>query len=161
MENTHYQEKENVWLGVLGAFLFSLIGAAVYFLLNAMKLNESIGGFISVFCALHGYVIFAKKESKKGIIISLVIATVIIILSWYFCFCIATVNQYNIEASKLPESQQKLTSLGEFLPHSFDVLADHPQMFIYLGLSLLFGLFGYLSYAFRLFSSDKPKNRRR
>lgn len=157
-ENT--LKKENVWLGALGAFLFSLIGAAIYFLLNAVGLIESLSGFFAVFCAINGYAIFAKRESKRGIIISLVIAAVVITLSWFFCFCFTTVEQINKEASTLPESLRYSTSLGEFLPHSFDVIAENPKLLISLGLSLAFGALGYISHVNGLFYSEKSRNKR-
>ncbi len=143
---SHY-EKENVWLGVLGAFLFSLIGAAIFFLLNAFGLIESISGFATVFCAINGYRIFAKRESKTGIIISLVIAAVVIIVSWYLCFCLTAVEQINQKASEA----SSMTTFAEFLPHGFDVIKKQPEMLISLGLSIVFGALGYLSHAFGLF----------
>ena len=136
-KHNDHQKSENVWLGALGAFLFSLIGAATFFLLNAIGLIESLSGFITVFCAINGYAIFAKKESKRGVIISLVIAAVVILVSWYFCFCLTAVSQLNASASEMPAGLRNTTTLGEFLPHSFDVIKKQPEMLISLGLSLV------------------------
>jgi len=152
-----HHKKEKIWLGALGAFLFSLIGAATFFLLNAIGLIESLSGFITVFCAINGYAIFAKKESKRGVIISLVIAAVVIIVSWYFCFSLTAVDQINAKASEMPDGLRSTTTLGEFLPHSFDVIKKQPEMLISLGLSLVFGTLGYISHVTGLFGSKRSK----
>ena len=139
--------------------MFSLFGAVIYFILNAVGLIESLGGFVAVYCAINGYVLFAKKESKKGIIISLIIATVVIILSWYLCFCLNTVEQINKNAESLPADLRNISSFWEFLPRSFEVIGDQPKVLLSLGLSLAFGVLGYLSYTFKLFTSDTPKSK--
>ncbi len=157
MDNSNNIKEEKIWLGALGAFLFSLIGAAIFFILNAVGLIESLSGFIAVFAAINGYAIFAKKESKQGLIISLIIATVVIIVSWYLCFCITTVRQINEQASTLPDSLKYKTTFGEFLPQSFKVIAEQPKVLISLGLSLIFGALGYVSHVNGLFYSDKSK----
>lgn len=147
-----HQKNENVWLGALGAFLFSLIGAATFFLLSALGFIESLGGFVTVFCALYGYTILAKNNSKRGIIISLVIAAIVIFVSWYFCFCLTTIDQWNAIGSEN-------ISLGKFLPQSFDVIKKHPKMLVSLGLSLAFGVFGYFSQVMDLFGINKSKKK--
>ncbi len=142
----------------MGAFLFSLIGAAIYFLLNAVGLIESISGFAAVFCAINGYRIFAKRESKRGIIISLVIAVVVIIVSWYLCFCLTAVDQINQKANEASVGLKDTTTFAEFLPHSFEVIKKQPEMLISLGLSLVFGALGYISHVFGLFYPQKKRN---
>ncbi len=153
----HKKDNENIWLGALGAFLFSLIGAGVYFLLNAVGLIEAIGGFIAVYCAIIGYSIFSKGESKRGIIISLVIAAAVITLSWFFCFCFNAVDQINKQASALPEELRYTISIADFFPKSFAVIAKQPSILISLALALVFGALGYFSYANGLFYTGKSK----
>lgn len=153
----HKKDNEKVWLGGLGAFLFSLIGAGVYFLLNAVGLIEAIGGFIAVYCAIIGYSILSKRESKRGVIISLVIAAAVIILSWFFCFCFNAVEEINKQASALPEELRYTISIADFIPKSFAVIAKQPSILISLGLALVFGALGYFSYANGLFYAKKPK----
>ncbi len=154
-----HHKKENVLLGALGAFLFSLIGAVTLFILNAVGLIESLSGFVAVFCAINGYAVFAKKESKKGIIISVAIATVVIIISWYLCFCLSTVELINKNASTLPEDLRYTVSFAEFLPKSFDIIKKQPEMLISLGLSLVFGAIGYFSHVNGLFYSNKTNKK--
>ena len=73
IDNQNTEVSENVLAGIVGAFLFSLVGAAVYFILNLFGYIASISGLIGAVCAVKGYAVFAKKESKKGIIIAAII----------------------------------------------------------------------------------------
>jgi len=77
---------ENVAAGIVGAFLFSLAGGLMWFLLNLVGFFSAISGFIGVVLAIKGYRIFAKKESVKGVIIASVIAFLVLVIAWYFCF---------------------------------------------------------------------------
>ncbi len=78
-------KNENVLAGIVGAFLFSLGGGVVWFLLHLTGVFASISGFVGVFLAILGYKLFAKKESIKGIIIASVIAFAVLVLAWYLC----------------------------------------------------------------------------
>ncbi|MBQ9467968.1 MAG: hypothetical protein IJU52_03065 [Clostridia bacterium] len=75
--------EENAFLGALGALLFALIGGVVWVLLSRVNFIAGISGFIAVFCALKGYALFAKKESRKGLVISIVAAVVVLVAAWY------------------------------------------------------------------------------
>lgn len=76
---------ENRLAGTVGALLFSLAGGIVYFLLYQVGYIAAISGLIGVICAFKGYEVFAKKLSKFGCIISVVMALLVIILAWYCC----------------------------------------------------------------------------
>lgn len=77
--------KENVLAGMVGAFLFSLVGGALWFVFYLFGFIAGISGLVGAICAIKGYSIFAKKESTKGIIISVVIALLVMVLAWYLC----------------------------------------------------------------------------
>ena len=77
--------KENVLLGVLGAFLFALAGGALWFVLYLVGFIAAISGLVGVICAIKGYSLFAKKESVKGIVIAVVMTLLVIVIAWYFC----------------------------------------------------------------------------
>lgn len=79
-------DSENIVAGIVGAFLFSLIGGIVWFLLYLLGFFSSISGLIGVILAIKGYQLFSKKESIKGIIIATVIAFLVLALAWYLCF---------------------------------------------------------------------------
>ncbi len=79
------QKKENVFAGILGAFLFSLAGGIVWFVLYQVGFLAAVSGIVGVICAIKGYAIFGKRESVKGVIISTVMAFLVIVLAWYLC----------------------------------------------------------------------------
>lgn len=88
------REKENVLAGAVGALLFSLAGGVLWFLLYQVGFMAGISGLVGVICAIKGYVFFAKKESLKGIIISIIAAVVIMIVAWYLCLSTDVYNAY-------------------------------------------------------------------
>ena len=76
---------ENMVAGIVGAFLFSLAGGVIWFLLYLVGFYAAISGLVGVVLAIKGYEIFAKKESIKGIVIASVIACLVLVLAWYLC----------------------------------------------------------------------------
>ncbi|MBR6783107.1 MAG: hypothetical protein IKM32_00280 [Clostridia bacterium] len=80
-----FAPKENVLAGIVGAFLFSLAGGVVWFLLYQIGFLAALSGIVGVICAIKGYSIFAKRESVKGVVISSVIAFLVIVIAWYLC----------------------------------------------------------------------------
>lgn len=79
------QERENVLFGIVGAFLFSLVGGALWYVLYQVGFLAGISGIVGVICAIKGYSVFAKRESKKGVILSVIIAALVIVAAWYLC----------------------------------------------------------------------------
>ncbi len=142
--------RENVLLGVVGALLFSLIGGVVYFLLNLVGYIAAISGFVTVYCAILGYKLFAKGLSKKGIIVSVIIAAVIIVVSWYLYM----VNFYEA-LSDYGKLNGEPPTFFEYFPYSFYDLTVNPMVFLDLVLSLVLGAVGCASYVKGLFGSVK------
>lgn len=77
--------EENVAAGVVGAFLFALIGGALWFVLYLFGFIASLSGFVGIICAIKGYSLFAKKESVKGVVIAIVMTVLVLVVAWYFC----------------------------------------------------------------------------
>ena len=77
--------EENILAGIVGAFLFSLVGGIVWYLLYQIGFIAAISGVVGVVCAIKGYSVFGKRESIKGIVLSTVIAFLVIVLAWYIC----------------------------------------------------------------------------
>lgn len=94
-KNQQTDVKENVVAGIVGAFLFSLVGGVLWFLIYMFGFIAGISGLIGAVCAIKGYSIFAKKESIKGIIISVIISLLVIALAWYFCLAYDVYDVYN------------------------------------------------------------------
>lgn len=79
--------KENVLLGAVGALLFSLAGAVVFFLLHLANFIAGLSGFVAIAAAFFGYGLFSgNKASRKGLIISAVAAVLAMLLANYFSF---------------------------------------------------------------------------
>ncbi len=88
------EKRENFLSGLVGAFLFSLAGLAVYVLLYQIGILAWVSGFIATICAIRGYSFFAKGESKKGIIAATVISVLIMVVAWYICLSIDVYGAY-------------------------------------------------------------------
>ncbi|MBQ8861513.1 MAG: hypothetical protein IJ021_02090 [Clostridia bacterium] len=85
--STFVQEQENVLAGVVGAFLFSLVGGILWFVLYQIGYLAAVSGLVGVICAVKGYTFFAKtkNESKKCLVISIITTVIVLAISWYFC----------------------------------------------------------------------------
>ena len=80
-------EQENTLAGIVGAFLFSLIGGVLWFVLYQIGFLAAASGFVGVICAVKGYMFFskAKNESIKCVVISSLMTALSLIIAWYFC----------------------------------------------------------------------------
>ena len=67
---------ENVPLGLIGALLGAILGAASIILLSQLGYIASISGFILAFCTLKGYELLGKRMSKVGFAICCVLMLV-------------------------------------------------------------------------------------
>lgn len=80
------EKHENVLFGVVGSLLFGLVGGAIYFVIYQLGLIAGIAGLITVVLSIFGYKLFSGvKFSKKGIIIAVIIAALMIPLAEYVC----------------------------------------------------------------------------
>ena len=154
-----FEIRENVVAGIAGAFLFSLAGAVVYFLLHLVGYIASISGLIGVVCAIKGYAIFAKKESKKGIIIASIISILVIVMAWYFCLAYDVYDVYKT-GFELGETDFSLTFFESV--RVAPVFLEEPEILrAYLSdlaLGLLFCLIGGGSYVFNKLKNANKKN---
>ena len=144
-------KEENVLGGIVGAFLFSLVGGIIWFVLYQIGILAAISGIIGVVCAIKGYAIFGKRESVKGVIISTVIAFLVIVLSWYLCLSYDVYQAYQ-DWYATGEIDFTLTFF-ESVSGAHLFLADSEIAIAYfkdLGIGLLFciiGAFGYVKSA--------------
>ena len=129
--------KENMLAGIVGAFLFSLAGGILWFLLDRVHFIAGISGIVGVIAANRGYSFFAKGSSKKGIVVSTVIAALVLVLAWYLCFSLDLLDAYkgwfeNGEVDYVP-------TYFECVAHAFLYLEDPEIAFDYIK-TLLIGL---------------------
>ncbi len=150
------EEQENVLFGLVGAFLFSLAGGIIYFLLLQIGYIAAISGLIGVVCAIKGYSFFAKKESMKGVILSVIIAVIVLIIAWYFGFAYQLYQAYQ-DWYALGEVEYTLTFFESvraaifFIPDNLSHLGD-------LGISLLLAAVGCGSYVANSIKRAKAAN---
>ena len=79
--------KESVLLGTIGALLFSLAGAVVFFLLHLANFVAGLSGLVAIATAYFGYGLFSgNKASRKGLIIAAVAAVLSMLVANYFAF---------------------------------------------------------------------------
>lgn len=80
------EPRENVFLGVVGALLFSLAGAVVYFILNRVGYIASLSAMVGAYCACFGYALFSRKKgSKIGTVVAAVATILVMVLAVVFC----------------------------------------------------------------------------
>jgi len=149
MTNNTTEMKENVLAGAVGAFLFSLVGGILWFLLYQIGYLAAISGLIGVICAVKGYTFFAKTktESKLCLVISVLIAIVVLAISWYICvgYDIYLVYQEWYEAGEVDFTLTFFESIRA-IPIFFE---DSEILIAYLkdlGFGLFFAVIGVISY---------------
>lgn len=135
--NKKIDKPENVLAGIVGAFLFSLVGGVLWFVLYQFGYLAAISGIVGVVCAIKGYSIFSKKESIKGIIISVIIAVIVIVLAWYLCIAYDVFVVYG-DWYEAGDIDFKLT-FSEALHAGFEYLAD-PEIAPYYYKDLAIGI---------------------
>jgi hypothetical protein len=145
--------EENVLFGVIGAFLFSLVGGVLYYVLYQIGYLAAISGIVGVVCALKGYAFFAKKESKKGIVISIIMAALVLVIAWYFCLSNDVYLAYQ-EWYANGEVDFTLTFF-ESVSVAYMFLLDAPAYLGDLAISLLLAAVGCAGYVTKVF---KKKN---
>ena len=87
MNSNSIETKENILAGAVGAFLFSLVGGILWFVLYQIGYVAALSGLVGVICAVKGYTFFAKtkNESKTCLVLSVIIAVLVLAISWYLC----------------------------------------------------------------------------
>ena len=148
--STFIKEQENTLAGVVGAFLFSLVGGILWFVLYQIGFLASISGFVGVICAVKGYTFFAKtkNESVKCVVISSVMTAVVLIVSWYFCVAYDIYYVFN-EAFATGEIDFTYTFFEAVQVAPYMLLEDAEVLVAYLkdlGIGLLFAVLGVVYY---------------
>jgi len=158
MENKTLNQNENVIAGIAGAFLFSLAGAVVYFLLYMVGYIAAISGLVGAVCAIKGYAIFAKKESIKGIVIASVISLLVMVLAWYFSISYEIYDTYQSAfASGELDFTVSFIEAVRVTPDFLELPDVGPSCFKDLGISLLFCVIGSGSYIFTKIKNAKKQ----
>ncbi len=83
------QEKSSLPLGLLGAFLGSLLGVAAWVAVYQLGYIAGVVGLLLVFCAMTGYRKLGGCLDKKGVIGTAVLSVVMVSVSLYLCYGVA------------------------------------------------------------------------
>ncbi|MBQ7911653.1 MAG: hypothetical protein IJ363_12815 [Clostridia bacterium] len=150
---------ERVGMGVLGAILFSLAGAVVYYVLWSVNIIAAISGIICVICALKGYEILAGARTKRGIFISVAVSAVMLVLVWYFCYC-SDIHAYWESAFAAGETDY-VPTVWECLSYGYMDLPANPGYLVDLLLSLAMGGLGCWGYVTRSLRMEEEAAARR
>ena len=150
---------ERVGMGVLGAILFSLAGAVVYYVLWSVNIIAAISGIICVICALKGYEILAGARTKRGIFISVAVSAVMLVLAWYFCYC-SDIHAYWESAFAAGETDY-VPTVWECLSYGYMDLPANPGYLVDLILSLAMGGLGCWGYVTRSLRMEEEAAARR
>lgn len=91
------EQKERVFLGILGALVGCLLGGVLIVVLGAMGYIASISGFVMGICALKGYILLGKKISVKGIVITAVLMIVTVYISHMISYGFAVAEVFEVD----------------------------------------------------------------
>ena len=67
MDINTIETRENTAAGIVGAFLFSLVGGILWFVLYQVGYLAAISGFVGVICAVKGYTFFSKAKKESAL----------------------------------------------------------------------------------------------
>ncbi len=146
-------QKENYILGILGAFLFSLGGVAVYFGFYQLNFISGVSGWIMFILARFGYGVFtktAKKITVASMITAIVITVVMIFVSEYISVAFIIFSEFK---------DLGITFIDAFVATP-DFLADPEIMKPFLsdlGFAYLFGALGIVGNVLNFFKQKKTE----
>lgn len=142
------KDNGNIGKGVLGAFLFSIGGAVIYFLLFQLDTVASVSAIATFFLAKLGYDIFAKTKNKISpvrLIVSILFTAVMLLAAEYFC--------YSFEVFKLLEGE---ATFIESLLGTWYIIASESEIATKFWSDVLFCyFFGGLWLVFDIISEKK------
>lgn len=85
-KDTSAAAPENVVVGIVGAFLFSLLGGGFYFAIYQIGFIAGISGLIIAALSIFGYQLFSgRKNSMIGAVVSIFMVLIVIFIAEYFC----------------------------------------------------------------------------
>ena len=132
-------ERGNILTGIVGAFLGSLIGVALWVIVGLLGYIAAISGFVLAICTIKGYQLFGGKLNKKGMAITLLITIVMVYVSQYVSLGFDIYNELKTDY---------VISIFESIQLVPDALTDSETsnyFYGYLALGYLFTIIGTFS----------------
>lgn len=96
-KNKENQKKENLFTGIIGALLGSLLGVLCIILLSQMGYVAALSGFVMAVCTLKGYELLGSKLSGKGIAISAVIMLIMTYIGDRLDWAIVVMKEFEVD----------------------------------------------------------------
>lgn len=93
-------KKENPLLGMIGAFLGSLIGAASIVLLGQLGFVASLSGWLLALCTLKGYELLGKRVGGFGIAVCVVLMLVMPLVGYVGIYVVELIQEYGATVSE-------------------------------------------------------------
>lgn len=162
------EKKENVFLGIIGALLFSLAGAVVFFVLDLIGIIASISALVAVSAAFFGYGLFSgNKRSIKGVVIAAIAAVFAMLLASYFSYGYGLYSVAKEDGLSLTiwEALTKLPTLFSGKPivivsglYEYTYELDSGMFYKNIAMSVLFcvlGAFGYIRSTVQKIKAEK------
>ncbi len=143
----------NILAGVVGAFLFSIIGGILYFIVYQAGFVAGICGLVMFVLANFGYKLFAQTKNKAsipGLIASIAAMVVMIFIAEYACIAYIIYESFKDYGATLFEA---IRATPEFLKDPeilSSVLGD-------LAFSYIFGLLASISNIMEIVKSKKAQ----
>ncbi|EKS22190.1 hypothetical protein HMPREF9318_00388 [Streptococcus urinalis FB127-CNA-2] len=103
---------EIIGLGLVGAFVGSLIGAISIVIIGQLGFVAAISGIIMGICTVKGYELLAKKLSFKGIVISIIMMIIMTYIGHKTSFAISVANYYKVGFFRAFQSISQLIKEG-------------------------------------------------
>lgn len=107
---------ENIVLGIVGAVLGALVGAALIVILDKIGYVASISGVVMAYLSLFLYTKFAGKLSVKGIIVCIVIMIITVFVTEWLLYSFAFYKElkpYGYTLGDIVKGLPRLLELGE------------------------------------------------
>lgn len=119
----------NIPLGVLGAFLFSIVGVVLYFVIYRLGYIAGISGFVMFVLAQYGYKFFSKGNINVSIV-SLVVSVITMSIMIFVAECVCLTYEifevydgYGVNIT-LGEALEIIPELFEDSEMSADITSD-------------------------------------
>ena len=143
---TGIEDNGNVPMGLLGAALFGLAGAVLYFIVYQMGIIAGICGLLMFIAAQYGYNMFAKpsvKNSNISMVVAIIVTAVFIFLAEYVAVSYSLCDAFKTELGVEIPLVDMLEGLPELLTETDswgDVIGDLVFAYIAGGVGIVINI---------------------
>lgn len=90
------ETRPNVLLGVIGATVGALVGAAMWVGLYQLGVIASAAGVAIIYLACKGYSLLSKSKDLKGVVIATAISVVVLLAAHFLCWGLEIYSVYSV-----------------------------------------------------------------